>query len=102
MHEPEGEQEHHHEDHPAQHERDAEARLLRDEPARDRADEHGRAADDLAAPEDRLQLAGEARGASASTSHASTAPEKNVKPRPMRIETTAHCQNGASTCQSST
>src|SRR5947207_11383624 len=32
---------------------------------------------------------------SASTSHASTAPEKNVKPRPMSTETTAHCQNGA-------
>ena len=39
---------------------------------------------------------------SASTSHASTAPEKNVKPRPIRIETTAHCQNGASTCHRST
>ena len=39
---------------------------------------------------------------SASTSHASTAPEKNVNPRPSRIDTTAHCQNGASTCQSST
>src|SRR6202022_196733 len=32
---------------------------------------------------------------SASTSHASTAPEKNVNPRPIRTETTAHCQNGA-------
>jgi hypothetical protein len=39
---------------------------------------------------------------SASTSHASTAPEKKVKPRPINIETTAHCQNGAPTCQSST
>ena len=36
---------------------------------------------------------------SASTSHASTAPEKNVKPRPIRIETSAHAQNGASICQ---
>ena len=40
--------------------------------------------------------------ASASTSHASTAPEKNVNPRPSHIETTAHCQNGASICHSST
>ncbi len=32
--------------------------------------------------------------ASASTSHASTAPEKNVKPSPMSTDTTAHCQNG--------
>ena len=39
---------------------------------------------------------------SASTSQASTAPEKKVKPRPSSIETTAHCQNGASICQSST
>jgi hypothetical protein len=39
---------------------------------------------------------------SASTSHASTAPEKNVNPRPISRETTAHCQNGASTCHSST
>ena len=40
--------------------------------------------------------------ASASTSHASTAPEKNVKPRPISSETIAHCQNGASICHSST
>ena len=40
--------------------------------------------------------------ASASTSQASTAPEKNVKPRPSRIDTPAHSQNGASTCHSST
>ena len=39
---------------------------------------------------------------SASTSHASTAPEKNVNPSPIRIDTTAHCQNGASICHSST
>jgi hypothetical protein len=39
---------------------------------------------------------------SASTSQASTAPEKNVNPRPSRTETTPHCQNGAPTCQSST
>src|SRR5438067_7060784 len=39
---------------------------------------------------------------SASTSHASTAPEKNVKPRPIRTETTAHCQNGAWIRQRST
>jgi hypothetical protein len=32
---------------------------------------------------------------SASTSQASTAPEKNVNPRPISTETTAHCQNGA-------
>ena len=37
--------------------------------------------------------------ASASTSHASTAPEKNVKPRPISIDTIAHCQKAASTCQ---
>ncbi len=35
---------------------------------------------------------------SASTSHASTAPEKNVKPSPISIETTAHAQNGADVC----
>ena len=40
--------------------------------------------------------------ASASTSHASTAPEKNVNPRPSSIEATAHCQNGAPTSHSST
>src|SRR5918992_4834597 len=39
---------------------------------------------------------------SASTSHASTAPEKNVNPRPSSIDTSAHCQNGAPICQSST
>jgi hypothetical protein len=39
---------------------------------------------------------------SASTSHASTAPEKNVKPRPSPTETSAHAQNAASHCQSST
>jgi hypothetical protein len=39
---------------------------------------------------------------SASTSHASTAPEKNVNPRPSPSETTAQLQNGASICQSST
>ncbi len=38
----------------------------------------------------------------ASTSQASTAPEKNVKPRPSSIETTAHAQNGASICHSMT
>src|ERR1700716_271184 len=32
---------------------------------------------------------------SASTSQASTAPEKNVNPRPIRTDTTAHSQNGA-------
>ncbi len=32
----------------------------------------------------------------ASTSQASTAPEKNVNPRPMKIDTAAHCQKGAS------
>ena len=39
---------------------------------------------------------------SASTSHASTAPEKNVNPSPSASEAKAHCQNGASTCHSST
>ncbi len=39
---------------------------------------------------------------SASTSQASTAPEKKVKPRPSSTETTAHAQNGASTRQSRT
>jgi hypothetical protein len=39
---------------------------------------------------------------STSTSHASTAPEKNVNPRPIRIETTAQAAKGAPTCQSST
>jgi hypothetical protein len=40
--------------------------------------------------------------ASASTSHASTAPEKKVKPRPRSSDEIAHCQNGASICHSST
>ena len=40
--------------------------------------------------------------ASASTSHASTAPEKNVNPRPSSSDATAHSQNGASICQSRT
>jgi hypothetical protein len=39
---------------------------------------------------------------SASTSHASTAPEKNVKPRPMSSETAAHAPNGAAICHSRT
>src|SRR5438094_9172596 len=39
---------------------------------------------------------------SASTSHASTAPEKKVNPRPISMETTAHCQTAASIRQSST
>ena len=38
---------------------------------------------------------------SASTSHASTAPEKKVNPRPSRAETIAHGQNGAFVAQSS-
>ena len=38
---------------------------------------------------------------SASTSQASTAPEKNVNPRPSSTETTAHAQNGDSHTQSS-
>ena len=33
-----------------------------------------------------------------STSHASVAPEKNVKPRPSSIETNAHAQNGPLVC----
>jgi hypothetical protein len=40
--------------------------------------------------------------ASASTSQASTAPEKNVKPSPSSIDAIAHSQNGASICHSST
>ena len=40
--------------------------------------------------------------ASASTSHASTAPEKKVKPSPSSSDAIAHCQNGASTCHRST
>ena len=35
---------------------------------------------------------------SASTSQASTAPEKNVKPSPISTETTAHAQKGADVC----
>ncbi len=38
----------------------------------------------------------------ASTSQASTAPEKNVNPSPMPTEEIAHAQNGASTHHSST
>ena len=38
----------------------------------------------------------------ASTSHASTAPEKNVNPSPSATETSAQDQNGASTCHSRT
>ena len=37
---------------------------------------------------------------SASTSHASTAPEKNVKPSPRKAEAIAHAQNGAETATS--
>jgi len=40
--------------------------------------------------------------ASASISHASTAPEKNVKPSPSSIDATAHAQNGASISHSPT
>ena len=36
----------------------------------------------------------------ASTSQASTAPEKKVKPSPSRTDTTAHDQKGAESCQS--
>src|SRR4051812_36789645 len=36
----------------------------------------------------------------ASTSQASTAPEKNVNPSPSRTDTTAQNQNGAESCQS--
>jgi hypothetical protein len=39
---------------------------------------------------------------SASTSHASTAPEKKVNPRPRPSETTAHAQKGAVISQSRT
>ena len=39
---------------------------------------------------------------SASTNHASTAPEKNVKPRPSSIDAAAHAQNGPSISQSPT
>ena len=39
---------------------------------------------------------------SASTSQASTAPEKKVKPRPSSSETSAHAQNGPSICHSIT
>ena len=39
---------------------------------------------------------------SASTSHASTAPEKKVKPSPNSIETIAHAQNAAWSCHSRT
>ena len=35
---------------------------------------------------------------SASTSHASTAPEKKVNPSPINTETIAHSQKGASSC----
>ena len=38
----------------------------------------------------------------ASTSHASTAPEKKVKPSPIAIDDSAHAQNGAPTHQSRT
>ncbi len=40
--------------------------------------------------------------ASASTSQASTAPEKKVNPSPSSIEASAHSQKGASICQRST
>ena len=39
---------------------------------------------------------------SASTSQASTAPEKNVNPSPSASDESAHAQNGASICHSST
>jgi hypothetical protein len=39
---------------------------------------------------------------SASTSHASTAPEKNVNPRPSASDASAHSQNAARTSHSQT
>ena len=44
------------------------------------------------------KLPGKSVAVRASTSQASTAPEKNVKPRPINTEAIAHIQNGASIC----
>ena len=77
-------------------------RQLREHAARQRADEHRDPADRLPAAEDGLQRAVVADEVSASTSHASTAPEKNVKPRPSPNDASAHAQNGARTDHSHT
>jgi hypothetical protein len=60
VHQPEGNREHHRKDQRAGHERHPEACLLGEEAARDRSGEHRRPADDLAVPEDRFHLTGEA------------------------------------------
>ena len=71
---------------------------LGDDAAGHRSDEHRHAADRLGPAEDRLQVAGEPGAPRASTSQASVAPEKNVNPRPSRIEATAQPISGAWTC----
>ena len=80
---------------------DAQVGPLRDQPADHRPRQHGRPADDLALGEDRLEVPLKPVNLRASTSQASVAPEKKVKPRPSRAEVTAQAQNGASICQAS-
>ena len=102
LHQQEREHEHHAEHHRSEDERDTETRDLGDIAAGYRPGQHRHPGDDLPSAEDGLQVALEVGGVRASTSQASTAPEKNVNPRPSRIETTAHAQNGPSICQSKT
>ena len=82
----------------AYQEGDPEVGRLRDHPAEHRAGEHGDAGDHQPLPNTDSRLPVKPVNASASTSQASTAPEKNVNPSPSRIETIAHHTNGA--CQS--
>ncbi len=76
--------------------------MLGDEPARDRPESMAAPLTIWPRPKTGSSSPVKPVAVSASTSQASTAPEKNVKPRPSRSDATAHCQNGASTCQSST
>ena len=59
---------------------------------------------EITCPRDRTDSKGPSNfvAVSASTSHASVAPEKKVKPSPSNADTTAHHANGECSCQSST
>ena len=91
-----GDDEHREQHADAHQERHAEVRHLGDHAAEHRAAEHRGAGDHLPAAEHGSRRRRSSRECSASTSQASTAPEKNVNPSPSSIETIAHGQNGAS------
>jgi hypothetical protein len=61
VHQPPRDDEHQREDHGPQHEREAQVDPLRQHATGERAGQHRHAADDLAAPEDRLEVTVEAR-----------------------------------------